>query len=243
MRRSLKIALIASLIGNLTIVYVGYKAYQYRQYINYWLDKYLVVVDEFSGRSVYAEENRLLESDRGQPERIVFLGTQVTAEWDVVQAFPQWQAVNRGIPGQRVAGFVLRFYPDVIELKPRAVVIEISSYNFRPGMTVNEIQDYAASMADLARAHDIEPIIGTVIPPAERVQDVGEYSVFDSVLVFNEWLRRYADSGRTTLVDFAAVLAADSGRLDPEFAVTAVDLNADGYARISVALGRVLNSR
>ncbi|HOZ08344.1 MAG TPA: hypothetical protein PKW75_08660, partial [candidate division Zixibacteria bacterium] len=165
MSRVLKLVLAASLVGNLAIVWVGYKAYQYRTHINYWLDKYTEVVEEFSGRSRYRQDNERLRSDTAVPGRVVFLGTQVISRWDVGRSFPRWEAIDRGVAGQRLAGMLLRFQPDVLDLGPEAVVIEISSYNFRPEWPVRELEDYAESMADLARARGVAPIIGSVIPP------------------------------------------------------------------------------
>ncbi len=58
MSRTLKVIFILSLVANLGIVYVAYKALEYRAHINYFLDKYTHVVDEFSGRKIYEEDNK-----------------------------------------------------------------------------------------------------------------------------------------------------------------------------------------
>ena len=88
MTKKWRLVLLVSLIGNLTIAYVAYKAYDYRSSINYWLDKYLYVVDEFSGRARYESTNGALKSDTIVPGRIVFLGTQVIEEWPLAEYFP-----------------------------------------------------------------------------------------------------------------------------------------------------------
>ena len=61
MTRKWRFVLLVSLIGNLTIVYVGYKAYEFRSHINEWLVKYLYVVDEFSCREHYEAANTTLQ--------------------------------------------------------------------------------------------------------------------------------------------------------------------------------------
>ncbi|MFH1373868.1 MAG: hypothetical protein ABII79_08745 [bacterium] len=73
MKRKYKIVLIVSLIGNLFVVYVAYKALEYRSHINHFLDKYTNVVAEFSGRDRYAADNTLLAADSLVADRIVFL--------------------------------------------------------------------------------------------------------------------------------------------------------------------------
>jgi len=240
MTRVFKFVLLASLIGNLTIIYVGYKAVQYRSYINYWLDKYSVVVEEFSGRSTFAGENAVIEPPLPDQRRVVFLGTQVTRRWQVDSAFSGWQAVNRGVDGQRLPGFLLRFYPDVIDLGAHAVVVEVSSYNFRPGTPVRELKDYVASLADLARANDIVPIIGSVIPAREGAVDLDEYRLADSVAVFNSWLRAGAADGIWRLADFSVLLADEKGFLRRDLSFDGIDPNEAGYRLMTGAVDTLL---
>ena len=158
MTRKWRLILLVSLIGNLTIVYVGYKAWEYRSNINYWLDKYLLVIDEFSGTDTYRSANSELQSEKIIPGRIVFFGTQVINDWPLDKFFPDYETIDRGVIGQRAAGFLLRFRQDVIELRPEYVLIEISSYNFRPNTRADEIYDYVVSMVELAQFNNIQPM-------------------------------------------------------------------------------------
>lgn len=240
MDRRWKIILIISLIGNLAIVYVGYKALKYRAYVNYWLDRYTLVLAEFSGRSEFAEENRELKSVVQLDDRVVFLGSQVTKNWDLQDSFRQYEAISRGVPGQRVAGFLLRFVPDVLELYPKAVVIEISSYNFRPECSLKEIMDYTVSLADLARMRNIEPVIGTVIPPRKRAVKLSSYAIMDSLQVFNRWLVENASSDRWRYVDFRSVLSDESGHLREDLSADGIDPNKEGYRAMTAAVTEVL---
>ena len=242
MGKSWKIVLVISLVGYLAAGYAAYKAIMYRTYINYWLDKYQAVVSEFSGRDVYAGENESLRSPVQVSRRVVFVGTQVTRSWDLKKYLPDFEPVNRGIVGQRVSGFVLRFVPDVIELGPQAVVVEISSYNFRPQWPVKETQDYVSQMADLARSHDIRPILATVIPPRKGVEDLGPYAIMDSLAAFNNWLRSYCQAGKIACVDFDRLLSGADGRLREELSFDAIDPNAEGYRVMSDAVRQVLDS-
>ena len=233
MNKKWKIILILSLIGNLFIVYVAIKALEYRAHINEFLDKYTYVVDEFSRRDRYADENKSLVSDTLISGRVVFLGTQVTERWDLKRYFPDFETINRGIFGQRVSGFLLRFRPDVIELGPQAVVIEVSSYNFRPESSVREIEEYMASMIDLARANGITPIPATIIPPIKDSSVWGNYYLVDSLGKYNSWLRDYCVGKNIDCADFNHALADSEGYLPDGLAAGAIDLNEDGYKIIS----------
>ncbi len=244
MTRKWKTVLTLSLIGNLAIAYVAYKALEYRAHINHFKDKYEEVVAEFSSKEVYNEDNARLRSDTTLPCRIVFLGTQVTENWDLTSHFPGYETINRGISGQRVAGFLLRFRSDVVELAPRAVVIELSSYHFRPNATLTEIAEYVASLTDLARANNIAPILTTVIPPVDdfEIEDHPDYMLSDSVAAFNVWLRDYCESSELACADAASALTDDHGYLKREFSTSPVDINEAGYARIAEVVGENLSS-
>src|SRR5688500_792346 len=71
----------------------------------------------------YHEANRELMRrpvDRG---RVVFLGDSITDGWALEASFPGKPYVNRGISGQTTAQMLVRFYPDVIALRPAAVIL------------------------------------------------------------------------------------------------------------------------
>lgn len=243
MNRKWKTVLVISLLGNLAIFYVGYKALEYREHINYFLDKYNHVADEFSGREVYENANEALRTDFQVDNRIVFIGTQLVQNWDLGRYFPGYETINRGISGQLIAGSPLRFRPDVIELSPEAVIIEVSSYNFRPNNSVKQIRDYVADMAELAAAHSIVPVLTTVIPPRSDyfVYEHEDYEVKDSVVIFNQWLVSFAADNDFRYADFYKTVTDDDGFLREDLSVSRVDLNVHGYELISRAVLEVLS--
>jgi hypothetical protein len=236
--------LLVSLIGNLTIVYVGYKAWSYRSSINEWLDKYLYVVDEFSGRDRYEQENAVLVSDTTVPGRIVFFGSQVMEEWPLAGYFPGYETINRGVTGQRVSGFLLRFRPDVVQLKPQYVVIEVSSYNFRPNTDPRENLDYVMMLAEMARCNGIEPILTTCIPPRDdyEVDEHEDYLVKDTVAEYSRQLMTFGVKHGFLVADWRAAVADQNGYLRHDFARTKVDLNPSGYQAVAAAIKQALES-
>jgi len=240
MSRTWKYILILSLLGNLSIVYVTYKALEYRAHINFFLDKYQQVTAEFSARAVYAEDNRRLVADTTVAGRLVFFGTQVIEEWDLPDYFADYETINRGVSGQRIGGYLLRFRPDVIELRPEAVIIEVSSYNLRAEVTVREVADYVASMAELSRAHNIVPILTTGIPLQKGADDFGEYIVMDSLAAYNRWLVNHCRETGILYVDFNMILADAEGFLNPELAANMVEPNDEGYRQLAEATREVL---
>lgn len=242
MNKKWKIILIVSIVGNLAMFYVATKALEYRAHINEYLEKYIYVVQEFSQRNRYAEDNSKYFSEIPVKNRIIFFGTQLTENWPVQKYFPEYEAINRGVTGQRIAGFLLRFRPDVIELKPSAVVIEAASFDFRSQNSVKEIEDYFACLCELARAHNIVPLPTTVIPPCRDVEipELGDYSLTDSLALFNNWLKEYCRANNFECLDFNVMVADDNEYLSPDLSTGGIGLNEKGYALISEMVTKTL---
>lgn len=212
------------------VVYVAVKALEYRDHINEFLEKYTWVVQEFSERDEFAEANQPLKSDTIVPGRVVFFGTQVVQKWDLQKFFPDYETINRGVPGQRLAGMLLRFRSDVINLKPEFVLIETSSYNLRENTTLEELYEFVASMADLAKHHEIKPILTTLIPHREGFSPYeSDYDVIDSIAVYDSWVTDYCTRNDIACLDFGGVLADSSGYLKEAYSQNVVEPNDAGY--------------
>lgn len=242
MSKKIKIILTISLLLNLTIFYVAYKALEYRSHINHFLDKYTNVVNEFSGRHYFEKENKLILSNENNGNRIVLFGTQIIERWQITDTTGKYEIVKRGMSNQRLAGLLLRFKQDVIDLKPKMVLIELSSYNFRPQHSIEEIMDYLTSMAELAHYHNIKPILTTTIPLLKEVDTLGVYSIMDSTALYNNWLRAYANTKDFELIDLNKIFAGNNGYLIKEYAADAIDLNNSGYLIFENELFEILNN-
>ena len=110
-------------------------------------------------------------------------GRLITAGWKLDESFPGKPYINRGISGQTTPQMLVRFRQDVIDLKPKVVVIfggtnDIAG-NTGP-MTIEETEGNIASMADLAKANGIRVVLCSVLPaldywwapgPRSRAQD------------------------------------------------------------------------
>ena len=246
-KRNLNLILICSLLLNISIFYVGYKALEYRGHINHFLDKYTNVVNEFSGRDYFEEANKTFVTQKQNENSVVLFGTQVIANWHIDDSSSSFQFINRGLPHQRLAGYLLRFKPDVLDLKPRYVLIEVSSYNFRAQHTVQEIKDYVSSLAELADYHQIKPILTTVIPLRDDAKDSVDtfddyvyYPVMDSLQFYNKWLKKYSDDNNFIYLDFNRLLSDSNGFLRHEYSSSLLDLNDKGYDVITQDLLRLL---
>lgn len=102
-------------------------------------------------------------------KRVVFMGNSITEGWINIDPdfFFGKPYVNRGISGQTTPQMLIRFRPDVINLKPSAVVI-LAGINDIAGntgpSTLEMIEDNLAAMVEMAKANGISVVLSSVLP-------------------------------------------------------------------------------
>ena len=97
-------------------------------------------LNDFANLARYREADSKLAPPAKDENRVVFMGDSITDGWKLNEYFPGEPYINRGISGQTTPQMLLRFRADVINLKPKVVVIlagtnDLSSY---PGPNVVE---------------------------------------------------------------------------------------------------------
>src|SRR5215207_5921981 len=178
---------------------------------------------EVPGR--YAQEN---ERDRGKVE-VVFLGDSIADGWDDAgEFFPGLPYANRGVAGQATPEMLLRFRRDVVELSPVAVVIMAGAGDLALGLPVEETRRNLASMADIARAHEIDVVFASNLPAGDFVQTRAGERPPGGPDELNAWIKGYALSGEHGFIDFRPAVSDERGVLRREFSEDGVRLNARG---------------
>jgi lysophospholipase L1-like esterase len=170
--------------------------------------------------------------ERGEP-RVVFLGDSITDIWKLDEYFPGKPYINRGISGQTTPQMLIRFRPDVIALKPRAVLILAGTNDIAGNtgpMTPEMIVSNYTSMADLAKANGIKVIFASVLP----IHDYGRTKVSErrspeQILKLNEWLKGYSKANGHIFLDYFSKMVDDKGMLKAELANDGLHPNAEGY--------------
>src|SRR5437016_8342705 len=71
----------------------------------------------------YHAANERLKSQPAESNRVIFLGDSITEAWNVAQSFPGKPYVNRGVSGQTTSQMLVRTFPDVIDLRPAALIV------------------------------------------------------------------------------------------------------------------------
>ncbi|WP_205691981.1 SGNH/GDSL hydrolase family protein [Caulobacter soli] len=180
----------------------------------------------------YRDENPALAGAR---PRVVLIGDSITENWK--QRDPSLfvdGVVDRGISGQTSPQMVLRFYQDVIALRPRVVHIMAGTNDIagNTGPTRDEqFQNNIKAMVDLAQAHGIKVILAS-IPPAKAFYSRPGVRPAERIRAWNVWLRAYAVERGLTFVDYYPVLADPEGGLKPELGGDGVHPSRAGYERM-----------
>ena len=112
-----------------------------------------------------------------------------------VSLFPK-PYINRGISGQTTPQMLIRFRPDVIALKPKAVVILAGTNDIAGNtgpMTLEEIEGNLMSMAELAKANGIKVVFSSVMPVTDAIRPQTERRLLpDTIRALNAWMKAYA---------------------------------------------------
>lgn len=234
MANFLKIILVGSILLNLIALW------GYFHYVKYGgnplgeLKRKLTGSSEQSNPSIpFSEENAkiLQEIADGKTDslRVVFYGASITRRWNLNRYFQEIHPVNRGVGGY-VSDLMIKYKSNVLDLKPRAVVIKFCSINIWPQFPIVTLQNGMQMMVQLARDNGIIPILATIIPPGKPEAQIGNYSVIDTLKMFNNWLRDYAKSNAIPLVDYAADIQNAEGFLPMDCSADPVHVSEKGYA-------------
>jgi lysophospholipase L1-like esterase len=198
----------------------------------------------------YHQANEELRKQPPDPKRVVFMGDSITDFWRLDQSFPGKPYVNRGIGGQTTPQMLVRMYPDVIDLKPAAMIVLAGTNDIARNtgpMTAELIEENIMAMTELAQHHGIKVILCSVLPvsdypfqhqqngeaprgrgPVPRTKMTDSHPAAD-ILKLNAWMRDYAVHANAMYVDYFTSLSDEKGWLKDAVSDDGLHPNAEGY--------------
>jgi lysophospholipase L1-like esterase len=185
----------------------------------------------------YHADNERLKQLPPEKDRVVFLGDSITDGWKLPQYFPGKPYVNRGISGQTTPQMLVRMFPDVIALKPAALLVYAGTNDIAGNTgpsTLTMIEDNLQAITELAQAHGIKVILCAVTPVSDytsRKQTVQRPP--SDILKLNAWMREYAAAARAIFADYYAALVDETGMLKQGFSNDGLHPNDKGYALLT----------
>ena len=204
----------------------------------------------------YHQANEELQKQPADPKRVVFMGDSITDFWRLDQYFPGKPYVNRGIGGQTTPQMLVRMYPDVIDLKPAAMIVLAGTNDIARNtgpMSAELIEEDIMAMTELAQHHGIKVILCSVLPVSDYpflkqqragaapapAEGTGPGAVVRAkmtdgrppadILKLNSWMKDYAESVNAVYVDYFTPLVDEKGWLKDSVSEDGLHPNADGY--------------
>ncbi|MGO9258497.1 MAG: SGNH/GDSL hydrolase family protein [Bryobacteraceae bacterium] len=211
------------------------------------------LINDFGNTARYAADNQKLATSPAEANRVVFMGDSITDGWgrgnNGSVFFPGKPYVNRGISGQTTAQMLLRFYPDVVALQPKAVVILAGTNDIGGNLgpvSLESVEQNLAAMADMSRANNIKVVLASLTPVCDYHRPQTATRPPEKILELNRWIKGYAASHHLVYLDYYSATVDDKGFFKAEITGDGLHPNAAGYEimgplaekAIAEALGR-----
>jgi lysophospholipase L1-like esterase len=171
-------------------------------------------------------------------KRVVFMGDSITDAWGTDALghptgafFPGEPYINRGISGQTTPQMLIRFWPDVIALQPKVVVILAGTNDIAGNTgpsTPTMIEDNLMAMADLAKANGIRVVLASILPAATYPWQPGT-DPRAQISAMNAWIRDYCAQKKYVYLDYYSAMVNPEQGMKSELTIDGVHPNAAGY--------------
>jgi lysophospholipase L1-like esterase len=199
-------------------------------------------VPDWAGLRVYEAANTELMKRPAAAGRVIFFGDSITEMWNLDLFFRGKGYINRGIGGQTTAQMLVRFRQDVIQLKPKVVVILAGTNDVAENQgptTLDAIEGNLASMVELADTHHIRVVVCSVLP-------VGVYPwrkhirPVEKISALNAWLKGYADGRGAFFVDYHSAMQNETHAMKKELSEDGVHPNSTGFSLMAPLAARAI---
>ncbi len=205
---------------------------------------------DWANTARFKDENAKLAQPAKGEKRVVFMGNSITEGW--INTCPEFFAgrpyINRGISGQTTPQMLVRFRPDVINLKPALVVILAGTNDIAGNTgpsTLEMILDNLISMCELAKANKIKVVLSSVLPVFDYPWKPG-LEPAPKIIKLNEMIKSYAEKNGIVYLDYFSATVDERQGLKKEYSGDGVHPNKLGYevmaplaeAAIKKALGK-----
>lgn len=181
----------------------------------------------------FKSENENLTLPKPDENRVVFMGNSITQGW--IEQCPEFfegkPYINRGISGQTTPQMVLRFRQDVVDLKPKVVVILAGTNDIAGNTgpsTLEMILDNLKSMTDIAKANGIKVILSSILPAFDYPWKPG-VNPNEKIPALNKMIKDYADQNDVIYLDYFSAMTDERNGLPIELSEDGVHPNVDGY--------------
>lgn len=196
----------------------------------------------------FRDANEKLGPPKPGENRVVFIGDSITQGWggQFSRLFPNKPYIGRGIGSETTQQMLIRFRQDVIDLKPKVVVILAGTNDIAGNLgrsTDKMIQDNYISMIDLAALNKIKVVFCTIMPTTRYSWQPSVTDGAARVVVINKWIKEYAATrpGEVFFADVHTPMVGENNNMNPQLSADGTHPNAAGYALISPIVEQKIN--
>ena len=147
----------------------------------------------------------------------MFLGDSITDGWKLAQSFAGRPYVNRGIGGQVTSQLLVRVYPDVINIRPAAVIVLAGTNDIARNngpQTLEQVQQNLMAITELAHGHGIKVILCSLLPVSDYTdQKQTLRRPAADILRLNAWIKEYAAKAKAGFADYYSAMVDEKGFL------------------------------
>lgn len=197
-------------------------------------DRAQKILQDWPNLGRYRNDNASVKPPAADEQRVVFMGDSITDGWGrkYGKFFPGKPYINRGISGQTTPQMLIRFRPDVLAHKPKAVVILAGTNDIAGNtgpMSLEDIEGNLMSMAELAKANGIKVVISSVMPVSDYIRPQTPRRPNEKIRELNDWIKKYTATNGHVYLDYYSAMLDDKGVFKQELTYDGLHPNDAGY--------------
>lgn len=202
---------------------------------------------DWADKGRYEQENKQLRAAGEDSLRVVMMGNSITEFWYEIhpQFFTSNHLVGRGISGQVSSQMLARFRQDVINIKPRIVVINCGTNDIAEnnGPYDEDItMDNIISMAELAIVNGIKVVLTSVLPCDGFIWNTSIKDSPEKIDHLNARIMEYVSKKpEVYYLDYFSSMTLDGRSMNSSYTDDGVHPNARGYDVMETKLMALLN--
>jgi predicted alpha-1,2-mannosidase len=203
-------------------------------------DKFLEDLEAWNRavKAYYYHKKEHFETLPNTKHEIIFLGNSITDNCEWAELFENPRVKNRGIGGDDTDGVLERLI-EVTSSKPDQIFLMIGTNDLAYGKSVDHVLTNYRKIIDQIQkdSPNTELFIQSVLP----VEDAIHYTrPTDSIMAINTALVAMAREYNLTYIDLFPLFARDDNRLNLEYSIDGLHLNASGYLKWKEVLTKYL---
>ncbi len=198
------------------------------------------------GHNDWAQFGKFEESNKQVSNpTVVFMGNSITEGWwnQDPNFFTTNNYVSRGISGQVTSQMLVRFQSDVIQLKPKTVVILAGTNDIALNngyISLQHIFENIVSMAELAKAHKIKVVLCSITPVHHYPWRKEVTTVIQDIKTLNGMLQTYAKKNKIAYADYYSAMVDEREGMQKDYQKDEVHPNLAGYKIMEEVINKIL---